>query len=52
MSIVVKVGIRLLFKYQPCRSEDRSSQEGGDDGKPFSLIQPYNKEDEDLEVVY
>jgi len=22
------------------------------DGKPSSLIQPYNKEDEDLEVVY
>jgi len=43
---------KVVVQDQPCRSEDRSSQEGGDDGKLPSLIQPYNKEDEDLEVVY
>jgi len=37
---------------QPCRYEDRSSHEGGDDGKSPNHTQPHNKEDEDLEVVY
>jgi len=42
---------KAVVQDQPCKSEDKYSKEGGDDGTS-SLTQPYNKEDEDLEVVY
>jgi len=43
---------KAVVRDQPCRSEDRFSQEGGDDDKAPNHTQPHNKEDEDLKVVY
>ena len=43
---------KVVVRDQPCRSEDRSSQERRDDGRAPSHTQPHNKEDEDLEIVY
>ena len=43
---------KAVVQYQPCRSKDKSSQEGGDDGRVLNHTQPHNKEDEDLDVVY
>jgi len=43
---------KTVVRDQPCRSKDRSSQEGGDDGRTLNHTHPHNKEDEDLEVIY
>jgi len=43
---------KVVVRDQPCRYEDRSSQEGGDNDRAPSHTQPHNEEDEDLEVVY
>ena len=43
---------KVVVRDQPCRSEDRSSQEGKDDVRAASHTLPHKKEDEDLQFVY
>ena len=39
---------KVVVRDQPCKSEDKLSQEEGDDGRASSHTQPHNKEDENL----
>jgi len=42
---------KVIVRDRPCRSEDRSSQEGGDDGYHPATIHPHNnKEEEALDL--